>query len=168
MEVWKDIDDSYEASSYGRIKSKDRVIVRPYKDGFRIQHRKGKIKKLRPSMDGYLRVKLYGKYKSVSHLVATAFIPNPNGYTTVHHKDHNNQNNHIDNLEWISEEEHTRIHTSEREKKVYQYYLNGRLVKIWDSTNQCSEGGFSQAHISDCCLGKRMTHKGYLWSYELK
>lgn len=166
MEAWKDIDESYEVSSYGRIRSKDRKIVRPYRDGFRTMFRKGEIKILQPSVDGYLRVKIYSTYVSVSHLVATAFIPNPNGYTVVHHKDHNHQNNRIENLEWISDEEHNLIHSSEKTKKVYQYTLDGRLVKIWNSATEAErEGGFNQGHISDCCLGKRQTHKGYIWRY---
>lgn len=38
MEVWKDIDDSYEVSSYGRIRSKDRKITKPYRNGFNQGH----------------------------------------------------------------------------------------------------------------------------------
>lgn len=165
MEVWKDIDDSYEVSSYGRIRSKDRKITRPYRNGFRTMRRKGVIKKLVESCDGYLRVKLYGKYVSVSHLVAKAFISNPNGYTVVHHKDHNHQNNHVENLEWATKEEHDKLHAVEKTQKVYQYNMNGRLIHIYESQQACVKDGFNQGHVSDCCLGKRHTHKGYIWKY---
>ena len=33
-------------------------------------------------------------------LVAMAFIPNPDGYELVNHKDENRQNNAVSNLEW--------------------------------------------------------------------
>lgn len=39
-------------------------------------------------------------------LVAEAFIPNPNNYTVVHHKDENKLNNSVDNLEWINPKIH--------------------------------------------------------------
>jgi len=169
MEIWKDIDDSYEVSSIGRIRSKDRIIPHPYRDGVRIHHRKGKMKSLVSTIDGYLRVKLYRKYVSVSHLVATAFIPNPHGYTDVHHINHDHQDNRVENLMWVSKEEHNTLHTEEKVKTVYQYTLDGELVKVWNSANEAArELGFNQAHISDCCLGKRKTHKGFIWSYELK
>lgn len=168
MEVWKDIDESYEVSNYGNIRSKDREITRPYKDGFRTMKRKGEIKKQVASNDGYLRVKLYNRYKSVSHLVATAFIPNPNGYTVVHHKDHDCTNNHVSNLEWIDVEVHIIMHSMENSKYCDQISpIDGEVVKTWESTMEAERNGYNQARISDCCLGKRKTHKGYAWKYHL-
>lgn len=39
----------------------------------------------------------------VSHLVASAFVPNPKKYTRVIHKDGNRQNNRADNLAWVED-----------------------------------------------------------------
>ena len=36
-------------------------------------------------------------------LVAMAFIPNPNNYDTINHKDFNTQNNCVENLEWCTQ-----------------------------------------------------------------
>ena len=36
----------------------------------------------------------------VHRLVAIAFIPNPNNYPIINHKDENPSNNNVDNLEW--------------------------------------------------------------------
>lgn len=55
---------------------------------------------------GYARVNLrYAKcrdYKSllVHRLVAGNFLPNPNNYKEINHKDCNRLNNRVDNLEW--------------------------------------------------------------------
>lgn len=35
--------------------------------------------------------------------LAEIFIPNPNGYSIVHHKDENKSNYALDNLEWMSD-----------------------------------------------------------------
>ena len=53
----------------------------------------------------------------------------------------------------------------EKSKPVYQYTLEGELVKIWPSTMECKRNGFNQSSVNSCCLGKRKTHKGYIWSY---
>ena len=44
--------------------------------------------------------------------IAKAFIENPNNYDVVHHKDHNPQNNKIENLQWISKQDHCKLHSS--------------------------------------------------------
>lgn len=38
----------------------------------------------------------------VHRLVATMFIPNPNNYPIINHKDENPSNNNVDNLEWCT------------------------------------------------------------------
>lgn len=56
------------------------------------------------SKKGYLAVNLYrdghSKMFNVHRLVAQTYIPNPNNYPMVNHKDENPGNNHKNNLEW--------------------------------------------------------------------
>ena len=171
MEEWRDIrgyEGLYQISNYGRVRSLDRVIMR--KDG-KPYPIKGKI--LQPNFNNssnHYQVLLCNKgdesWKQVHRLVAEAFIPNPHGYDIVHHIDHNPSNNRVENLVWMSKEEHDAIHVDERKVTVYQYTLDGELVKVWNSAHEAArELGFSQGNITMCCQGKRRTHKGYKWSY---
>lgn len=58
---------------------------------------------------GYRQVGLYKngacKMYCIHKLVATTFIPNPDGCTIVDHIDGNKQNNRVDNLEWVTQKE---------------------------------------------------------------
>ena len=82
---------NYQISNMGRVWSKKRQIY--------LKHHK--------NQKGYHTVCLYainGKVKreQVSRLVALHFIPNPNNYPCVNHKDENKDNNKENNLEWCS------------------------------------------------------------------
>lgn len=50
-------------------------------------------------------------------------------------------------------------------KKVGQYTLDGELVKIYDSISEIPSNKFIQSNISNCCNGKRKTHKGFIWRF---
>ena len=95
-EIWTDIKDyngEYQISTLGRIKS------------FK-QDPKGKIMKpiIRPN--GYIKINLYKNGNmttySLHRLVAETFIPNPNNYPEVNHKDCNPSNCAVSNLEWCT------------------------------------------------------------------
>lgn len=60
------------------------------------------ILKPQPNGKGYLRVSIGGKLQFVHRLVASQYIPNPNNYEQVNHKDGNKTNNAVENLEWVS------------------------------------------------------------------
>lgn len=87
---------------------------------------KEKILNLAQNNKGYTKVTLSknGKQKQyqLHRLVATAFIPNPNNWPVVNHKDENPCNNCSDNLEWCSYQYNTRYslekHYEERIEKI--------------------------------------------------
>lgn len=70
-----------------------------------------------------------------------------------------------DNVEPCCKECNDKLATKERKTQVYQYTLDDKLVKVWDSQQECKKSGFSQSNISNCCNGKMKNYKGYKWSF---
>lgn len=92
----------YEIDTFGNVKSLDRKVRN--NNGFRVI--KGKI--LKPKLDdkGYYKIGLTKdnkqKFYFIHRLVALTFIPNPNNYPIINHKDGNPKNNYVENLEWCT------------------------------------------------------------------
>lgn len=111
-ELWKPIpgfDGMYEVSNMGRVKSCDRT--RKSKAGS-TSHVQERILKPRRDKNGYQEVALSkdGKlhFFRCHRLVAIAFIPNPNHFPVINHKDEDVANNVVSNLEWCSISYNTR------------------------------------------------------------
>lgn len=66
---------------------------------------------IRHNKDKYATLWLCNTKKYVHVEVAKAFIPNPdpNKFTSVHHKDHNSLNNCVTNLEWTTPSYNNRL-----------------------------------------------------------
>lgn len=183
--MWKDIknyEGLYKVNENGEIKSLERDVI--YKNG-RLHHYEEKILKTRVAKSGYIDVALHkdGKitYFLVHRLVAEAFIPNPNDYPQINHKDEDKRNNNVSNLEWCTADyninygtrnERTRITniTNGKLSRKVKQILNGVVIKVWKSTRQIErELGLNHTYISQCCnhsyLGGKTHYKGYEWSY---
>lgn len=53
-----------------------------------------------------------------------------------------------------------------RSKKVGQYSLDDKLIKIFDSMSDAArECNTYHSSISACCSGKKQTSAGYKWKY---
>lgn len=171
QEVWKDIDGYegfYQVSNCGRVRSLSRLSSCGRKLSRRI---------LSDLVDkkGYLVVRLYkngiGKTFKVHVLVAKAFVPNPNNFVEVNHKDENKQNSRADNLEWCSRKYNMNYGTCQSRKgkankrPVLMCSLSGDVLKRFDSIQEAQKfvGATTIAH---CCKGKAKTVKGYIWKYE--
>lgn len=122
---------------------------------------------------GYKQVMYKSKTYRVHRLVADCFIPNPNNYSDVNHKDEVKSNNRVENLEWCTHQYNMNFGTrNERatkklSRKVVQMTLDGEIVKEWASTRECGRNGFHSGAVAACCrnLPKHITHKGYKWQW---
>jgi hypothetical protein len=129
VEEWKPImgyEGVYEVSNLGRVKSLERVV--PFGRATRVIKEK-LLKQVKKGTCSYYSVNLpiKGKqhWKLVHRLVAQAFLPNPNNYTEVNHKDENKENNSITNLEWC-DREYNHFYGTARERQsatLKMYYL---------------------------------------------
>ena len=184
MEIWKEVygyDGVYFISDKGRIKSVDRRI--PNTNGVGTRLIKGKILSTTLNNKGYKCVSLHknGKIKTftIHRLVALSFIPNPNNYSDVNHKDENKLNNNAENLEWVTHEYN--MNYGERGKKAGEKLKNTRLLskngkahkvinldtkKIFGCIREASmHYNVNESGISQCCRGKSKKCGGYRWMY---
>lgn len=168
IEIWKDVEGypNYMVSSMGNVKS------------LNYRGNTGKEKMLKyDNNKGYNRVLLYkdGKYKKymVHRLVAQAFIPNPNNYPIINHKNENTIDNRVENLEWCTHQYNTNY--GSRSKKfaisnsipILQFTKEGNFVKKWDSATQVQkELGFDKSGINQNLKRKTKSAYGFVWMYQ--
>lgn len=96
--MWREVFPGYFVSRCGQVLSKKRGGDR--------------LKKPTINTHGYYHVNLKvdgrQQLQRVHRLVAIAWLPGDKSLT-VHHKDGNKLNNHVDNLEWVSQQENHRL-----------------------------------------------------------
>ena len=189
-EIWKDIrgyENIYVISNQGRVASLNRMQTN--KNGRTVRYN-GKILTPRPNSKGYLRVQLKRDGNSARHfvhrLVALHFVenPSPDCYSIVNHLDGNYLNNKADNLEWTTiygniqhaiqngrmnrtKEwlQHLRESNEKNGKSVIGTNVSTGEIVRFVCLNDCRQAGFQPSCVSNCCQGKRMSHKGYIWRY---
>lgn len=153
----------YMVSNYGRIKSLYN----------------GKEKELKTKRVGkYYQVTLcvggIRKYRYIHTLVAYAFPDICGAYfpgAEINHKDENPENNTAWNLEWCTRKyninygKHNENVSKALSVIVYQYDLNGKLVRKWSSAGEAGRNGYSKSCVCACCNGQLQTYRDCVWSH---
>ena len=139
---------------------------------------------------GYTSVELFengkGKRISVHRLIALAFLPNPNNYPVVNHKNEIRNDNRVENLEWCTQQYNVNYGTCLEKRKRNHVYTPENLKKFTQAGTKavskktlCVETGeiFDSAkaasiakkvaHSAICHVakGERKTAGGFHWQY---
>lgn len=174
-------EQSYMISSYGRIKAIDRTLT--FSDG-RVRAYKSRIIRTHRINQHYYVASLTQNQrramKDVHRLVAEAFIPNPNGFREINHKDENSLNNCADNLEWCTRKyninygnhnkkvSESKMNCPSTSKPVVQMKPDGTVIQTFPSIREAARslGDVKRdCNILRVCQGVYKTCFGYKWSY---
>lgn len=167
-EIWKDIpgyEGLYQVSNMGRVLS--------------LHYRKSNKARLlspRKERHNYLNVFLckngHKEIKKIHQLVALAFLPNPNKYTEINHKDENPQNNRADNLEWCSRNYNMNYGNRASKfieasgHKILQMDMSCNVIKEWPSVRTAAKHiGVANQNLFATLKGRQKTCGGYKWKY---
>lgn len=171
QEIWKDIpnfEGIYQISNFGNVKSLSRDIIHRGN----ITHINEKIMKPFLNKGGYKCIKLskdkkYFPFK-VHRLVALAFIPNPNNYECVNHKDENKENNMVSNLEWCTKRYNNEYGSKAFwKRKVYQFNTKGMLLNTYESVVDASkETQIPISSIRGTCDGNCITTHNFIFVFD--
>mgnify|MGYP002513716939 CR=1 FL=1 len=115
---------------------------------------------------GYLLVNLYKQGKQttfyIHRLVATAFVPNPNGYSEVDHINRNPLDNTVENLRWVTHKQNIENRQSGP--------TSGRRVRcietgqVFDSIVEAKKW-LGKGDIKSCLADRQKTAGNYHWEY---
>ena len=160
LEIWKNIEGyegEYQVSNTGKVRSlKNNLILKQQCDRY-----------------GYFRVILYKNSKMsnklVHRLVAEAFIPNPEKFNIVNHKDENPKNNNFSNLEWCTQKYNANYGNAQvkrlktRTKPLIAINTKTGFIREFNCINDAVREKFYYKFIKQCLNGNKKFYKGFKW-----
>lgn len=129
---------------------------------------KKSFRKLKPVLQktGYYIIHLSHNKKKIQILhhrfIAQIFLPNPNQYPEINHKDENKSNNCVSNLEWCTH----RYNLKHSNKKFAKFYIiknmkTGETFKIFNLTNWCKNNNIDRSSAYHVINGKYKQTKNF-------
>lgn len=126
---------------------------------------------IKPFLSGpkkYFKVRLHNKGAQktfyIHRLVALAFVPNPEGKSTVNHIDNDIYNNNWSNLEWVTTRENVVYSMEKGTRKIFSKI---RCVETGEVYKNCADAaramGVHRYTINCAVLGQVKTAAGYHW-----
>jgi hypothetical protein len=128
---------------------------------------------------GYMSVVLWNNNKrkdvKVHRIVAEAFIPNPNNYPVINHKDENPSNNKVENLEWCTQQYNVtygsaiqkRIKNNPKVKPVVMLNIDGVVeMEFENSSDAARYVGGNSSNVWAVCNKRAKTYKGKVFVYK--
>lgn len=146
-EFWKEIrgyEGLYEVSNLGRVR-RTTSSNRLHTNGVLKPSRRGNYLKVNLSKDGK------GRDFSIHRLVAETFIPNPNNYPQVNHKDEVKTNNIVENLEWCTALQNTNYGTCVLRRSTSKV-LNNKTCKPIEVENTLTGEITTYRNMTECAL----------------
>nr|QBK85312.1 MAG: HNH endonuclease [Iridovirus LCIVAC01] len=158
-EEWRIVpqNKNYEVSNFGRVRNKKKKNIL--------------TNQIRSS--GYESIGLSSQNRVKKHLihrlVARAFIPNPNKFPFVNHKDRNRSYNRVENLEWVNQSmnmKHSIESGAKRYKRaVWLRNLESKEVKEFNSLIEAAKAvGCTPENIS-ASIKRNGTSAGFKWGF---
>lgn len=162
LEEWRSMESigytNYQCSNLGRIKNKkNNKILRGtlLKSGYRINRLKNDVNK---------------EVNFRTHrIIAKIFFGPPKKGETVDHINRIRSDNRVVNLRWATSSQQQINCNKPRQKKgreVYQYDLEGNLIKKWDKISDIMcDLKIQNRGIIDTCKKRRDSYKEFIWAY---
>lgn len=173
--IWKKLKDNkyYSVSNEGQVKRNEYTKVDSVG---RVTTYKEKLLKPQEDKNGYYRVMIIvgrdkPKFCTIHRLVAEAFISNSKDLPCINHKDENQKNNNVENLEWCTYSYNNNYGTRQKRvrqtqgKKIMGY--NDKEKLFFDSANQAERffNNKNRSNIAQCANGKFKKMYGYEWRW---
>lgn len=91
--------------------------------------------------DGYNIVMVFGKPHLLHRLIALAYLPNPEGYPVVRHRDDNPSHNEVGNLVWGTHSDNTQDMIARGRARFQRltHCVNGHDIKDRDTSSNCRQ-----------------------------